>query len=249
MDDANSIGKFLEWDTNFFGRRIGRANIHTLDEEQYGQIEDWRRENQIACMYFLAEADSPQTIRLAEKYGFSLVEVRLTFERSLKSWPREWLIQTPAGLVIRPSQPDDLPVLKEIAAESYVYSRFYNDPHFGQDQWQAYYSHWIEKSVMGGADFALTAVVDGDIVGYITGVVDREHNEGIYELTGVKPAARRGGVGQELFRCGVNWYVDQAIPHMWVATQGRNVATQRMIERFGFLTRSCELYYHKWFNE
>jgi GNAT superfamily N-acetyltransferase len=249
MDGNGSICKFLEWDTNFFGCRIGRANVHTLTDELLAQIDAWRRAHAVDCIYFLAEAGDPQTIRLAEKNRFNLVEVRLTFERSLRSWQSERHSDPPASLVIRPSQPEDIPTLQDIAAGSYIYSRFYNDPNFSEAQWQSFYRHWVQKSVMGGADLALTAEVDGEIVGYITGLVDHEKNEGIYELTGVKPDARRAGIGQELFRCGVDWYASQGIPFMWVATQGRNVPTQRMIQRFGFLTRSCELYYHKWFNE
>lgn len=247
-NSSEAICKFLEWDSEFFGHRIGRANVHSLSDESYERIDAWRREQKVDCIYFLAEANDPETIRLAEKQRFNLVEVRLTFERTLQSWRSERPSEPPANLVVRPSQPEDLPALKEIAASSYVYSRFYNDPNFGEAQWQAFYRRWIEKSVMGGADLALTAELDGEIVGYITGLVDREKNEGIYELTGVKPAARRAGIGQELFRCGVDWYVSQGIPLIWVVTQGRNVPTQRMLQRFGFLTRNCELYYHKWFH-
>ncbi len=87
------------------------------------------------------------------------------------------------------------------------------------------------------------------MIGYITGLVDKENNTGIYELTGVRESARRSGVGQELFRSGLDWYVRNNVPSIWVATQGRNVTTQRMIQRHGFLTKSCQLYYHKWFKE
>ena len=105
----------------------------------------------------------------------------------------------------------------------------------------------MKKSCSGGAELALVAEKDGKVVGYITGQVNREKGEGIYELTGVKESARRLGVGQELFRSGLDWYVQAGIQSMWVATQGRNVPTQRMIQRNGFITRSCQLYYHKWF--
>ena len=34
---------------------------------------------------------------------------------------------------------------------------------------------------------------------------------------------------------------------MKVVTQGRNIAGQRLYQRCGFLTRSVELWYHKWY--
>ena len=100
-----------------------------------------------------------------------------------------------------------------------------------------------------GPDLALAAVKDGEVIGYITGLVEKENNTGIYDLTGVRESARRSGVGQELFRSGLDWCARNQVPSIWVATQGRNVATQRMIQRHGFLPKSCQLYYHKWFNQ
>lgn len=238
---------FLDWDTNFFGYRIGRANENQLTPERLAALEAWSSANQIQCLYFLANADDRQTIWLAEKNGFRLVEVRLIYERRLADWNPQTRPTSAPGVIVRPSRPEDLPELQEIAKNSYVDSRFYFDQNFTEAQWQAYYQFWVKKSVSGSADLALTAEKDGQIVGYITGLVDRENNQGIYELTGVKETARRLGVGQELFRSGIDWYVRQEIPYMWLATQGRNLSTQRMVQRDGFLTRNCQLYYHKWY--
>jgi GNAT superfamily N-acetyltransferase len=128
-----------------------------------------------------------------------------------------------------------------------VDSRYYFDQNFSEEKWQSFYATWVKKSCEGGADLALVAEKDGDVVGYITGLVDQEKNQAIYELTGVRESARRFGVGQELFRSGLDWFVNHSLDYIWVATQGRNVTTQRMILRHGFLTKSCQIYYHKWF--
>ena len=83
-------------------------------------------------------------------------------------------------------------------------------------------------------------------MGYITGQVDHEKSEGNCELIGVKESVRHLGVGQELYRSAMDRYVGAGIQVMWVCTQGRNVPMQRMVQRNGFITRSCQLYYHKW---
>jgi dTDP-4-amino-4,6-dideoxy-D-galactose acyltransferase len=248
MDETATPCLFLEWDTNFFGRRIGRLNSRSLSPAVVEQTDAWCRTNAIDCLYFPAEASDPATVRLAEANGFHLVEVRLIFERKLDTWQVGAPSRARPDLVVRPSQASDIPALQEIARSSYVDSRFYFDEHFSEEQWSAYYRHWIAKSVSGGADLALTAEIGGEIAGYITGLIDREKNEGVYELTGVKQSARRAGVGQELFRAGVDWFAEQGFPSMWLATQGRNVPTQRMVQRYGFLTKDCQLYYHKWYS-
>jgi GNAT superfamily N-acetyltransferase len=241
--------RYLDWDTHFFGHRIGRIEAHRLDARLWEAIDQWRRQHDIECLYFLADSDDPQTITLAQKHGFQLVEVRLTFERSLADWDPQTRPKAAEGVLIRPAREQDIPILQDIASNSYIDSRYYFDEHFTERQWQEYYRSWVQKSCSGGAELALVAEKEGEVLGYITGQLDHEKNEGIYELTGVKETARRMGVGQELFRSGLDWYVRAGIRSIWVATQGRNITTQRMIQRNGFVTRSCQLYYHKWFQD
>jgi GNAT superfamily N-acetyltransferase len=247
--DAAEPCQFLDWDTGFFGSRIARLNGRRLTPDFLNLALAWCVDQAIDCLYFLADSDDPQTVWLAEESQFHLVEVRYTLERSLKDWDPDTRPRAGEDVFIRETLPEDIPILQEIARSSYIDSRFYFDPHFSQKKWGAYYATWVKKSCEGGADLALSAVKDGEVVGYITGLIDRENNEGIYELTGVKESARRSGVGQELFRSGLDWYVRQEVGSIWVATQGRNVATQRMIQRHAFLSKSCLLYYHKWFEK
>lgn len=243
------ICQFLDWDTEFFGRRIARASLHRLDRESTLAIDAWCQANAIDCLYFLAEADDPQTIHLAEESGYRLMEVRLNYDRSLKDWDPLTRPQPPQGITTRRAQPEDVPILLPIARTSYVDSRYFFDKKFPEDKWQAYYATWVKKSCDGGAPVALVAEKDGEIVGYITGQVDQnDPTIGIYELTGVADAARKAGVGHELFRAGLDEFVRLGVTYVWLATQGRNIPTQRMIQRNGFATRSCQLYFHKWFS-
>ena len=246
MTGTSDPCQFLQWDTDFFGYRIARIEVHKLEAEQMDAIELWSRHHSIDCLYFLAESNDPQTIRFAENSGFRLVEIRITFERMLNNWDPETRPRTAEDVLIRKFRSEDLPILKRIARNSYVDSRFYFDDKFSEEKWQAYYETWVTKSCQGGADLVLVAEKEEEVVGYITGLIDKNTQEGIYELTGVKESARKSGVGQELFRSGLDWYVRSGVKSIWVATQGRNIPTQRMIQRNGFITRSCQLYYHRW---
>jgi dTDP-4-amino-4,6-dideoxy-D-galactose acyltransferase len=250
MNEPKAPCQFLDWDTGFFGHRIARVNGTRLDPVFLKAVLDWCQVQEIECLYFLAESNDPQTVWLAQDHDFSLVEIRITLERSLLDWnPDTRPRAAEEGVIIRHVEPADIPVLQDIASTSYVDSRYYFDRHFTEENWQSYYATWVKKSCSGGADLALAAVKDGEVIGYITGLVDKENNTGIYELTGVRDSARRSGVGQELFRSGLDWYARNGLPSIWVATQGRNVATQRMIQRHDFLTKSCQFYFHKWFKK
>lgn len=242
--------QFLEWDSNFLGVRIARVLEEHLDEQVVKNIYDWSARNAIDCLYFLANADDTRTIHLAGKLDFLLVEIRLNFERSLKDWDPQTRAKLSPGIMVREARAEDIPELQKIASTAYVDSRFHTDEHFPENIWQAYYATWIKKSVEGSAEMNLVAEADGEILGYITGTFDSEREKGgRYELVGVRHEQRKSGTGQELFLSGLDWYAQHGVEYVWLSTQGRNIATQRMVQRHGFITRSCQLYYHKWLKE
>jgi ribosomal protein S18 acetylase RimI-like enzyme len=249
MDNSAEPCQFLQWDTDFFGHRIARLNGNRLDPLIVQSVYAWSEANAIDCLYFLAEADDLHTIRLAEDHGFRLVEVRLNTERKLADWNPDTRARAAEDVSIRFGRTEDIPAVQAIARNSYVDSRFYFDERFSKEKWQAYYQTWVKNSFEGRADLRLVAEKEGEIVGYITGLVAQGKPEGQYELTGVRESARKSGVGQELFRSGLDWYVRNGIGYVWLATQGRNIATQRMVQRNGFITKSCQLYYHKWLDQ
>src|SRR5258708_11307126 len=80
---AQAVCEFLDWDSEFFGRRIARVNVSCLTEELVGEIDAWCRLNRIDCLYFLANATDRQTARLAQKNMFRFVDVRGTLELRL----------------------------------------------------------------------------------------------------------------------------------------------------------------------
>ncbi len=138
--------QFLQWDTEFFGYRISRILGNRLDERLLDSIYSWSQAQNIDCLYFLTNADDRQSIRLAEKHGFQLVEIRIILERSLKDWDPETRPKTNENILTRPVRPEDIPILQDIAKTSYVDSRYYFDEHISEEKWQAYYATWIKKA-------------------------------------------------------------------------------------------------------
>ncbi|MFC1878743.1 GNAT family N-acetyltransferase [Chloroflexota bacterium] len=246
---SEPLCQFLDWDSQFFGYRIARARVNHLTPESAQAIQDWCMEQAIDCLYFLARSDKPATIRLAEDNEFQLVEIRLDFERKIEGWDPATRPRANPEIQVRPAQAQDIPTLQDIAANSYINTRYYFDERFPKSKCQELYRIWIKRSCEGNAQMALVAEMNGQIQGYISGYRSAGKPEGHFDLTGVRHDARRAGIGQELFRSGLDWYARASVEHILVTTQGRNIGTQRMIERNGFISRDCQLYYHKWFSE
>jgi hypothetical protein len=77
--DARDCCRYLSWDSEHFGARIGQVNATRLTAALLADIDQWASSHSIDCLYFLAEPD-PLTMRLAAGMGFRFVDARMTFE-------------------------------------------------------------------------------------------------------------------------------------------------------------------------
>ena len=241
----NEPATFLPWDTEHFGCRIARANMRQLDADGYHLLETWCREQSIDCLYFLAKAGDQATISELQNRQFSFVDIRLIFEYSLPSAPSYAGIE---NLAFRMSNEEDVPRFIEIAKNSYKESRFYADPNFDSEKVSLMYQIWLTKSITTDfADAVIVAELEGKAVGYATCHLNRPPNEGNIGLLGVAESARGIGLGQSIVHCAGQWFQRQGMKQVNVVIQGSNIAVQRMYQRCGFVTRSVELWFHKWF--
>lgn len=237
---------FLEWDTAHFGYRIARANSRQLDADRYHLLEKWCHEQSIDCLYFLANAGDQATIAELQVHQFSFVDIRLTFEYTLQTLPSYAGLE---NLTFRMSNEEDVPRFIEIAKNSYKESRFYTDPCFDNEKAALMYQIWLTKSIT--TDFADAVVIpefNQQPVGYLTCHLNRQEGEGRLGLSGIVESARGIGLGQRMYKYGVHWLYTQGMNRVSAATQGSNIAVQRLFQRCGFVTRSMEPWFHKWFN-
>lgn len=239
--------QLLPWDTEFFRCRIARVHGDTLKEEQALQIDDWCLKSGISCLYFLARADNPATIRIAEKHGFGLVDIRVTFDYvPANSHPPAAAPMT--GVSVRPSQPDDLPELQLMARTAHTDARFFKDSRFSRERAEELYSTWIARDMQGRAQLVLVAVSEtGRPVGYITCHLDQARRQGQIGLVAVSSQARRRGIGKSLVLAAMDWFKTQGADTILVVTQGDNLAAQRLYQQCGFLIQDLQVWYHKWY--
>jgi len=240
---GGEICQFLEWDSQFFQRRIARVTVGRLTQDLAERIIGWCEVQEIDCLYLLAELSDETTIRIAEQDGFHLVDVRVTMARQLDADITS-RIRIPRGS-IRPAVPDDIPALRAIARVSHGDSRFCFDSNFGAGRANLLFETWIDKSCRGYADAVLVADVEGHPFGYVTCKL-QEGAEGQVGLCGVTAEAQGQGFGQQLVLEALRWFAGRGIKRVTVVTQGRNSAAQRLYQRCGFMTESTKLWYHRW---
>lgn len=240
---SETICQYLEWDSAFFQRNIARVSTNRLHREDMRRALAWCEAWAIDCLYFLADPDDACSTHLAQQNQFDLVDVRMTLDRRSSGG----LPDAEPHAAIRLCTPDDVPALRAIAKVGHRDTRFYYDPHFPDALCDGLYETWIEKSCAGDADAVLVAEDEGQRVGYIACHLD-EQTGGRIGLVGVAAAARGKGIGLGLVGQSLRWFAAHGARQISVVTQGRNVQAQRLYQRCGFLTRSVQLWHHRWFS-
>jgi len=231
----------LAWDSTFFGMGVGRLHAASLTPEVAAQSQQWCRENQVACLYFLG----PETGEVPA--GFRLVDERITL-----AWDAH-PIAAPSPAV-RPLEAADLPVLENIARQSHRDTRFYADPLFDRARCDELYATWIRRSCQGWADAVLVATCEGLPAGYVTcknGAIGSGQNvavgsgqNGAIGLIAVASPARGRGLGRQLVTAAQAYFASHGATCVTVVTQGRNRGARRLYEGCGFHFAGAQHWYH-----
>jgi dTDP-4-amino-4,6-dideoxy-D-galactose acyltransferase len=244
MAPAKAICRVLDWDSEFFGQKIAQVTVNTLESGEMKRVIAWCGAHHIRCLYFLAEADRAQTVRLAEDNGFRLVDTRITLGKKLHQAQTVPNGTTPN--VVRRCRPGDVTSLRTIARASHRDSRFYYDSNFPRSLCDHLYEVWIEKSCRGYADVVFVVESRNRPAGYISCHLLGKR-KGKIGLVGVAPHSRGRGLGKALISQALRWFSQQGVRDVTVVTQGRNHRAQRLYQQLGFHSRSVQLWYHLWF--
>ena len=154
----NSICDYLEWDSQFFGLRIARANTSCLTEELVAEIDAWCLLQKIDCLYLLASSTDRRTARLAQDNMFRFVDVRVTLDVPVA----KACSGSSSAFKVRDVSEVDIPALRALARSGHRDSRFYYDGNFPDHLCDELYETWIEKSCRGWAKKVLVAGEDGN---------------------------------------------------------------------------------------
>ena len=237
----------MSWDSEFFGRPIGRILCSQLNKTTVRATLEEAQSYGLQCLYFEADPNDWTTTTTAQEHGFQLVDVRVTLEHPFRNRPAPALrYPIPVNLVIDTPCDGEIERLQDIGAQIGFTSRFAFDQNFGRDDCERLYRLWIKNSCNGFADIVLVArwSQHGEAVGLITcltrdGIAD-------IQLAGIHVDHRQRGVGTGLVQAALDWAKKQKVEQMLVVTQARNVPAQRLYQQMGFFTKSMTLYYHKW---
>lgn len=242
-----NLCQFLEWDSKFFGYRIAKVISHTITLEQATSINAWCTENEIDCLYFLAESHNPETIRIVEDNHYRNVDIRHVYDMNISQWE-----SSPIGItedtILDIATASDTPELLAMVDNSFIHTRFYYDAYFHAEQANSLYRIWLDHSINENlADRVIVIRKQGKPQGFITCNLDQDNKIGTIGLIGVADFAQGQNLGSKLVYQSMDYFKQEGIEVVQVVTQGRNIAANRLYQKCGFRTSAVYLWYHKWF--
>lgn len=225
----------LQWDSAFFGLRIGRTDIASNEEWSMLQQEAISLRKQYDLIYVFSEQELP-----TDSNKVRLVDTKTIYAKSIDS-------STIMPATVEHYQ-ESLPNadLYRLALVSGVYSRFRLDDSLPTDSYERMYRCWIERSVDGSmADFVFVHRADNQIDGMITLKIDNDIAH--IGLVAVDEGAQGKGIGTMLIKA-VEAYLQSntKVRHLKVATQWANKPACHLYEKNGFVVEEKTNIYHWW---
>jgi dTDP-4-amino-4,6-dideoxy-D-galactose acyltransferase len=233
----------LDWDTNFFGFRTGKADISLLNETEWKDLKVEIESKAFSLVYLFVNPEDQSSVNLIEGDGVLLADDKVTFITDLagsreKETEGNIITLTPASLTTYPE-------IESIAYQSGAHSRFYIDPGFDRTLFRKLYFTWLEKSLSG--EIAKTVFGyenDGRILGLVTlGVNSGRGNIG---LIAVDESSRGLQIGKNLVQAVFNYCGSNGIKEITVTTQHTNKGACNFYLKLGFREYQSFKIYHYW---
>ena len=230
--------KKLEWDTEFFKKKIGTLIFDEVPEGGLGKVLEEAK----SCnyKYIVCQLKSPQlsTINLLEGHKFYLSDVGVTWEMRVE----EYLSKVEkrgldSNIEVSEAVVKDIPGLQEMIKPMFPNSRFYSDPFFSPEEADNLHVVWIENSVLGKAADLVLHVPDK---GFVT-CKKREDEAGEVILIGIKNGFRGENLGRALMNSSVEWFSKNGIKSIKIKTQLKNIAAMNFYRKLGFSIESYDM--------
>ena len=225
----------LQWDSDFFGLRIGRADILSTEDSLFLAARREELKQQFELLYVF----DPNNI------GFNANGARLVDEKILYSKPCEPRKQYNDIVFFKQVKPTE--DLYRLALVSGGYSRFKLDERLPQGSYERLYTRWIENACpKEGTNKQILTYLDTNSIakGMIT--IDYQGELGHIGLVAVDTDCQHQGIGGKIMSTLDGYLFDLGVKTLEVPTQKANIDACCWYEKNGFTIQSVLPIYHWW---
>ena len=149
---------------------------------------------------------------------------------------------------VRAYRPEDLEVIKQLTLDSFEGVTLEQNiervlgPLQGHD-WRWRKSRHIDDDVAANPAGVFVAEFEGEIIGYITTLVDRPAGKGRIPNLAVAAAYRGQGVGRGLIEHALDYFRDERLAYAVIETMAQNEAGQHVYPSCGFIEVARQVHF------
>lgn len=230
----------LDWDSSFFGRKIGKLSVSPQNLRSLNSVLENARRQQYDLIYAYCDAGLTFSQEVLRTYNGCLVDHKIIYEQS-----QGQEFNAPKLLIQNFNLDDDRVALYQLAYQSGEYSRYRIDHNFVEEDFKRLYRQWTDNSISGKlADNVFIHKTGQLITGFIT--IRKSGNTGTIGLLATDTHHRGQGIGTALLNHVKKDLLNAGLNRLEVVTQAGNVPACRFYEKNQFTIKSASDVYHLW---
>lgn len=214
--------ELLEWDSNFFGKRIGKVDHRAFTDV----LSDDDEVRAFDLVYIFSDHE------LNQKYN--LVDVKITFQ---KNTCRKTIDDHIFYFDLNTHSYAELLELVYLSGHD---SRFLRDEFFSENDFQRLYKTWIDKNIQSTDSVVLVFIENHKVIGFIS--FKQTISLASIDLIAVSPEARGKGIGEKLIEALET--ILQSNTLLTVSTQKSNLKACKFYKKCSFRLMQQKFIYH-----
>lgn len=227
--------QYLEWDTQFFSKIIGRIDLDNKDS--FKDLKDLiaeKREIGVELIYLFTPID----YILPSNALFKKVDTRVIYQKDLKNYSR--YLNLDSVHLYKGQITSDIYDLSLVSGQ---YSRFNVDESISQSDFVRLYNARIDKSYKEKALYV--NISNSQIDGIVT--IDYNGNdEAAIGLIATRPSEQGKGIGRKMLQKVFLELISKDIFKLTIATQEPNIQARKFYESCGMQQVLVFNIYHCW---
>jgi len=217
----------VEWDSVFFGRKIGRLTM-VPPGNKLDKLIQQAHENAYEYLTCRLIVEKITEIQNLERHGFYITDIGAVWEKETAQIPEQ-------SFFVRQATLKDAPMLESMSRGLFRDSRFYNDPFFTYEEADKLFRKWIENSLRNrtGRTFLI------ENCGFI--ICNKIKNKGNIVLIGVVSDMEGKGIGRSLVYKALDWFKTKGVDAVTVRTQTNNIRAMNFYLGIGFKIKHIDI--------
>lgn len=232
----------LEWDTNYFGVKSSKLVLSgDLNDNDTELIMKNLRSRDFVVISNIRNSYK-NNYWISQNTTAFLVDMNIQFTKTID---RQLSLTHNNGVVLFEDDEEVKAAIKKIAAESFQFSRFFNDPYLSKNKSYRVYEEWINNSFGAPKKQILYINRDNKVAGFLLFSINNDSIITI-ELIAISSEFQGQKLGHILMRELEYFSVKVGSSELRVGTQIDNTSAVNFYTRNGYQYSACHSIYHYW---